>query len=93
MLAAQGGVPGLKRVFPFGCSDGPRGRYPCDGKAAPAAFPGNAGQSGADPQGLPGVANLAKGTIVLDQLQGVESLLPAYDQVQLDMVRCCQAPF
>ncbi|BDA44438.1 hypothetical protein COCOBI_05-6220 [Coccomyxa sp. Obi] len=58
----------------------------CNGKAAPAPSTGNSGLSGPDPQGLPGVANLTKGTITLDQLPSVDSLLPFYDQVQLDMI-------
>ncbi|CAL8470398.1 g9940 [Coccomyxa elongata] len=58
----------------------------CNGGAQPPVSSGNAGLSGPDPQTLPGAANLTKGTITLEQLEGVDSLLPYYDQVQLDMI-------
>lgn len=87
MLAASGGTGA--RV-PFYGNSGCRNNIApfCNGAALPSFPKGNAGLSGPDPQTWPGVANLTKGTITLDQLPSVDSLLPYYDQVQLDMVRC-----
>ncbi|BDA42101.1 hypothetical protein COCOBI_02-9030 [Coccomyxa sp. Obi] len=58
----------------------------CDGKSQGDVNPGKPGLDGPDPRALPGAANLTEGNIRLDQLPGVDSLLPYYDQVQLNMI-------
>ena len=87
MLAAQGGKGSITSQFGICYNNAAK----CDGAAAPAPSGGNPGLSGSDPLALPGVANLTKGIITLDQLPSVDSLMPYYDQVQLDMVRCSLA--
>jgi hypothetical protein len=64
----------------------------CSGRSVGAPNKGSPGISGPDPQAASGVGNLTKGTITQDQLPSVDSLLPYYDPVQLDMVRFCQIP-
>ncbi|KAK9917851.1 hypothetical protein WJX75_008963 [Coccomyxa subellipsoidea] len=79
---AQGGKGSITSQFGICYNNAAK----CDGAAAPAPSGGNPGLSGSDPLALPGVANLTKGIITLDQLPSVDSLLPYYDQVQLDMI-------
>ena len=83
MLAAQGGKGSTTSQYGICYNDAVK----CNGAEVGAPSGGNSGLSGPDPLAMPGVANLTKGMIILDQLPSVDSLLPYYDQVQLDMVR------